>query len=225
MNIPTKITVSRIIAIVAMLIGLGVFEIICRANPLMFHGNNLYLGKSEINIVYFVVCIVFILAALTDMIDGKLARKWNQVTDLGKFLDPVADKLLVNSMLIFLCINRVGVYTTPDQYVIPAFAVIIMVARDIVVDCLRFVAAKKNVVIAANIFGKAKTVAQMITILLVLLNGWPFYYFDLKWGTQYLRIVAFFVYITTALSLLSGVIYVIQNRKVFVEDGNNKKTR
>jgi len=222
MNIPTKITVSRIVAIVAMLLGLAIFEIVCLANPIFCSKIPTYIGKSYINPIYLGICIVFILAAITDMIDGKLARKWNQVTDLGKFLDPVADKLLVNSMLIFLCIYD-RCYIGGDQYVIPVYLVIIMVARDIVVDCLRFVAAKKNVVIAANIFGKAKTVAQMITIPLVLLNGWPFSYFDIGWG-KYLRFVSFFVYITTALSLLSGIIYVIQNRKVFVEDGKNKKS-
>lgn len=222
MNIPTKITVSRIIAVIAMLIGLGVYEIICRANPSASFTQPIYIGNTSINLVYFIVCIVFILAALTDMIDGKLARKWNQVTDLGKFLDPVADKLLVNSMLIFLCFPRNELYTNINQYCIPVACVIIMVARDIVVDCLRFVAAKKNIVIAANIFGKAKTVAQMITIPLVLLNGWPFSYFDIGWGAGYLRIVSFFVYITTALSLLSGIIYVVQNRKVLKEDVKHK---
>jgi len=224
MNIPTKITVSRIIAIVVMLIGLAIFEIVCLANPIMYSDIPAYLGKSYINPIYLGICIVFVLAALTDMIDGKLARKWNQVTDLGKFLDPVADKLLVNSMLIFLCISSADrPYIGPNQYVIPVYLVIIMVARDIVVDCLRFVAAKKNVVIAANIFGKAKTVAQMITIPLVLLNGWPFTYFDIGWGFHgCLRIVAFFVYITTLLSLVSGIIYVIQNRKVLKEDVKHK---
>jgi len=224
MNIPTKITVSRIVAIVLMLIGLATYEIMCLANPLADYAQPIYIGNTHINLVYFIVCIIFILAAFTDMLDGKLARKWNQVTDLGKFLDPVADKLLVNSMLIFLCFPRNELYTNVSQYCIPVACVIIMVARDIVVDCLRFVAAKKNVVIAANIFGKIKTVAQMITIPLVLLNGWPFSYFDMSWG-PYLRIVSFFVYVTTFLSLLSGIIYVIKNRKVFVENGKRKKTR
>ncbi len=221
MNIPTKITVSRIIAIIAMLLGLAIFEIVCLANPIFCSSIPTYIGKTGINPVYLVVCIIFILAAITDMIDGKLARKWNQVTDLGKFLDPVADKLLVNSMLIFLCIYD-RCYVGGDQYVIPVYLVIVMIARDIVVDCLRFVAAKKNVVIAANIFGKAKTVCQMITIPLILLNGWPFTYFDIGWG-KYLRIVSFLAYLTTVVSLVSGIIYVIQNRKVFKEDGKKRK--
>lgn len=213
MNTPTKITVSRIVMIVLMLIALATLEIIARTTNLL-DSKCLYVGNSNINVIYLVVCCIFIIAALTDTLDGYLARKNNQVTDLGKFLDPVADKLLVNSMIIFLCISRAGLYTGSNQIVFPSFCAIIMVARDIVVDALRFIAAKKNVVIAANVFGKAKTVCQMVTIPLVLLNGWPFAYFDINWN-PYLRIVSFFIYITTFVSLMSGVIYVIQNKSVF----------
>lgn len=218
MNLPTKITFSRIVLVVLMLIALAILDIIGKVNSQLLIPLSTCIGNSHINVVYLVVCIVFIIASSTDALDGYLARSRNQVTDLGKFLDPVADKLLVNSMLIFLCVgNYVRSYTGTSQYIIPVFCVIIMVARDIVVDCLRFVAAKKNVVIAANIFGKAKTVAQMITIPIVLLNGWPFTYFDFSWARE-LRIVAFLVYITTALSLISGIIYVVQNRRVLTKN-------
>ena len=87
-------------------------------------------------------------------------------------------------------------------------------ARDIVVDALRFIAASKGKVIAANIFGKLKTVFEMIAICAVLLNGFPFRYFDASWPTG-LHIADFLVYIATAASLVSGFIYVIQNRSVF----------
>jgi CDP-diacylglycerol--glycerol-3-phosphate 3-phosphatidyltransferase len=92
-----------------------------------------------------------------------------------------------------------------------------MIARDIVVDALRFVAAKKNVVIAANIFGKLKTVLQMVAIGVVLLNGFPFNYFDASWP-QYLHVSDIIVYIATFVSFMSGVIYVWQNRKAFLGD-------
>ncbi|MCQ2793772.1 MAG: CDP-diacylglycerol--glycerol-3-phosphate 3-phosphatidyltransferase [Bacilli bacterium] len=215
MNTPTKITFSRIILVVLMILGLATIEILCAVNRDFFLPIfSISLGDTPINVVYFVVCIIFIIAASTDALDGYLARKNNQVTDLGKFLDPIADKLLVNSLLIFLAIyNEFASWPVGKQYIIPAYCVILMVGRDIVVDALRFIAAQKKIVIAANIFGKAKTVAQMITIPLVLLNGWPFSYFDYTWP-QASRIVAIFVYLTTALSLISGVIYVIQNRKV-----------
>lgn len=213
MNTPTKITLSRIILVGIMLLTLACLDIISAVNPTLLTPLNMTLGDTHINVVYLSICVVFIIAASTDALDGYLARKNNQVTDLGKFLDPVADKVLVNSLLIYLAVGHfIRSYAT-SQFVIPAAFVIIMVIRDIVVDALRFIAANKKVVIAANIFGKAKTVAQMITIPLVLLNGWPFSYFDYNWPRQ-LRIVSFFIYITTALSLLSGIIYVIQNRKV-----------
>lgn len=213
MNTPTKITFSRIVATILMLITLFILTIIKRVNPDCL--NIPTLGNSGINLLYLILCIFFIIAAATDSLDGYLARSRNQVTDLGKFLDPVADKLLVNSFIIFLCVPTA--LTDKNQYVWPVFSAIIIVARDIVVDCLRFVAAKKNVVIAANIFGKLKTIFQMVTIPLVLLNGWPFTYFDLGWNSS-IRIVSFFIYLTTFVSLLSGTIYVIQNLKVFKND-------
>ena len=204
-----------------MIVGLITLDIINAAKgTILAPLTHIGLGITHINIIGLVLCIIFILAASTDALDGYLARKNNQVTDLGKFLDPVADKLLVNSLLIYLCVKHS--YMTP-QYVIPYMLVLVMIARDIVVDSLRFIAAKKNVVIAANIFGKAKTVAQMVTIPIMLLNGWPFSYFDRQWTPQ-LRIVSFFAYITTALSLISGIIYIVQNRKV-LKDGSRKTNK
>jgi len=94
MNIPTKITVSRIVLVVVMLVSLFVLDFIPNLRVPM-------IGGSGFNVVSLVMCIIFVIAALTDKIDGDLARKWHQVTDLGKFLDPVADKLLVDSMLTY----------------------------------------------------------------------------------------------------------------------------
>lgn len=213
MNIPTKITVTRIVLVVFLLVGLFV----CSAVPGFVSP---LVGDSEINLVYLIACIVFIVASLTDFLDGYLARKWKQVTDLGKFLDPIADKMLVNGLLIFLVFPW-GFAPNQNCYV-PVFCVILMVVRDLVVDGLRFMAAKKNEVIAANIFGKAKTVAQMIAIPVVLLNGWPFSYFDSSWP-NYLNISSFLVYIATFLSLLSGIIYVIQNKNVLKENKEKQK--
>ena len=93
-----------------------------------------------------------------------------------------------------------------------------MILRDLVVDTLRFVAASKGKVLAANLFGKLKTIFQMIALPLVMLNGWPFSYFDLSWDPL-LRIATFFVYAATAMSLISGAIYVISNRSVLKEEG------
>ena len=159
----------------------------------------------------------FVIASYTDHLDGKLARKNNQVTDLGKFLDPVADKLLVSTMLIFLACRDASLYAHEQSIYIPVWCVIIMVARDTVVDALRFIAAQKGVVIAANIFGKLKTVLQMVAIACVLLNDFPFHYMYPNNTNSYLTVTSFIVYAATLVSFISGVIYVYQNRKAFLE--------
>ena len=209
MNTPTKITFSRIIAIVIMIITLVVFYFIG-----VFNKDFVIpcIPGTNINWLYFGLFIFFVLASFTDFLDGYLARKNHQVTDLGKFLDPVADKLLVNSMVIFLIVPA---SYAPGQMSWSIWCAILLVARDIIVDALRFIAAQKGVVIAANIFGKAKTVLEMIAVSLVLLNSWPFWYFDKNWP-QNLNIASIFVYLCTLASLISGAIYVIKYRHVFI---------
>ena len=207
MNLPTKITVSRIIATVLLIIALFVLSLIDFTAPT--------LGNTRINLVFLIVFVFFVIASYTDHLDGKLARKNNQVTDLGKFLDPIADKLLVNTMLIFLVAPSIfASYAQGQVALIPVWCVIIMVARDTVVDAMRFIAAQKNVVIAANIFGKLKTVLQMVAISAVLLNDFPFHYMYPDNYNPYLSVTAFLVYAATLVSFLSGVIYVYKNRKV-----------
>ena len=210
MNTPTKITFARIIAIVAMMITLFVLSVIPG-------WKTIELGNTGINLVFLIIFVFFVIASFTDYLDGHLARKNNQVTDLGKFLDPVADKLLINSLVIFLVAPSVFAPYIPGELNQVGFSVwcaILLVARDIVVDALRFIAANKGKVIAANIFGKAKTVLEMVAIGAVLLNGFPFRYFDKGWPVG-LHIVDFLVYLATAASVVSGVIYVVQNRSVF----------
>ena len=203
MNTPTKITFSRIIAIVIMIITLVVFYFIGVFNPSFIIP---CIPGTPINWLYFGLFIFFVLASFTDFLDGYLARKNNQVTDLGKFLDPVADKLLVNSMVIFLIVPA---SYAPGQMSWSLWCAILLVARDIIVDALRFIAAQKGVVIAANIFGKAKTVLEMIAVSLVLLNSWPFSYFDANWPNN-LKIASIFVYLCTIASVVSGVIYMVK---------------
>ena len=212
MNLPNKITVSRIILIFVMIIAMFVLAFIAD-----FHVKSI--GNSRINIVYLVFTVVFIIAAFTDMLDGKIARKCNLVTDLGKFLDPIADKLLNDAMMIFLLVPQAYAWEQrrdPLMLTILLICVVLMIARDLIVDALRLVAVKKNIVIAANIFGKAKTVLQMVAVPMLLLNDWPFNYFDSKWP-QALQISNWFFYAATIMSIVSGVIYVYQNRNVFKE--------
>ena len=214
MNLPTKITVTRIVAIVVMIISLFVMNLI----P---DWKTIELGNTGINLVFLIIFVIFLIACYTDHLDGYLARKNNKVTDLGKFLDPVADKLLINSLVIFLIAPNMFARYIPEscQPVVSfnMWCAIILVARDIVVDALRFVAASKGKVIAANIFGKLKTVLEMVAIGVVLLNGFPFRYFDASWPVG-LHIADILVYLATLASLLSGIIYVVQNRHVFKED-------
>jgi CDP-diacylglycerol--glycerol-3-phosphate 3-phosphatidyltransferase len=211
MNTPTKITVTRIIAVVLMLISLFVLSVIPGFKTIE-------IANTGINLVYLIVFVLFVIACYTDHLDGYLARKNNQVTDLGKFLDPVADKLLINSLVIFLIAPSIFSPYIPEScgpvVGFNMWCAIILVARDIVVDALRFVAANKGVVIAANIFGKLKTVLEMIAVCFVLLNGWPFIYFDAEWPV---RIADIFVYLATLASVISGAIYVIKYRNVFKE--------
>lgn len=212
MNLPNKITVSRIVLIVAMIIGMFVLAIVENATGFIAPD----LGNSKINVVYLAICIIFIVAAATDYLDGHLARKLNLVTDFGKFLDPIADKLLNDATMIFLLVPQMY---APNQRADSMFlttllvCVILMIGRDLVVDALRLIAVKKDIVIAANKFGKAKTVLQMIAIPMLLLNGWPFNYFDANWP-QTLQISTIFFYLATLMSIISGVIYVYQNRIV-----------
>ena len=210
LNVPNKITVSRIIMVFLMLIVLFVLRFIPDLNVPTIGGD------LNINAVYLAICIVFIIASITDKIDGDLARKNNEITDFGKFLDPVADKLLVNSIIIYLTIPHFN----EVQMTIPLYCVIIMIVRDLVVDALRLVASSKGVVLAANNWGKAKTCLQMVAIPLVLLNGFPFTYFDANWGEG--RVALWFVYAATLVSFISGLIYVIQNWKVISLDGGGK---
>lgn len=210
MNLPNKITLSRIVLIFAMIIAMLVLAFIPNLSVKS-------IGNSGINPIYLAFTGVFIIAALTDMLDGKIARKFNLVTDLGKFLDPIADKLLNDAMMIFILVPQAYALdqrSNPTMLTILLICVVLMIARDLIVDALRLIAVKKDIVIAANIFGKMKTVLQMIAIPMMLLNDWPFSYFDSNWHPA-LQISNWFFYAATIMSIISGVIYVYQNREVF----------
>ena len=209
-NLPTKITITRIVLVVALL----VFWFVYAIGGKFFGWVSLTLGGTSVTLFGLISAIVFVVASATDALDGYLARSRHEVTDLGKFLDPIADKMLVNSSLIFFAVPW---EFTPFSLTVPVFCVIVMVLRDLVVDTMRFVAASKGKVVAANIFGKLKTVFQMIALPVLMLNGWPFSLFDSSWY-PYLRVASILIYLATAMSLISGIIYVIQNRNVLKEE-------
>lgn len=211
-NLPTKITLARIALATLLIIGIIVLYFLDQFNVFSIAKvGNVALNDSGayINWIMIILMLVFLIASMTDFLDGYLARKNNEVTDLGKFLDPIADKMLINSMMVFLALNFVSL-ASHQRFAF--FLVIIMIIRDLVVDGLRFMVAKKNVVVAANIFGKLKTVTQMVAIIVVFLNGFPFSYFDYNWPA-YIHVSDWLCYIATFFSVLSGIIYVKQNIK------------
>ncbi len=199
MNTPNKITITRFILTI-ILIAIMVFPYnSCNINiP--------YLGNTGFNVIDLVGCIIFIVASITDFIDGHLARKNNLVTDFGKFMDPLADKFLVNSSLIILAVQK--------SNLLPVLIVVLMIGRDIAVDGIKLISAKKGRTVAANIYGKLKTVFQMIAIPVIFLNGFPFNYL-LKENTYIIAIIL--ASLACLMSLISGVIYIYQNRDMIKE--------
>lgn len=162
----------------------------------------LFMMVGNENSIYFVIALaIFIIASITDAIDGKIARKYNLVTNFGKFMDPLADKILV--MSAFLCLLYLGI--------VNVVLVIIILSREFLVTSLRLVASSNGKVIAANFWGKLKTVSQMITIIFCLIET------SLPFNINLYIISNILVLITTIITVMSGIIYLWQNRK-FISD-------
>ncbi len=176
MNLPNKLTILRVLLI-------PVFVVLLLAD---------FWGKW----LDYLALAVFIIASLTDMLDGMIARKYNLITNFGKFMDPLADKLLVCSAMICLL----------DLGRIPAWVVIVIIAREFIISGFRLVASDKGVVIAAGYIGKAKTVFQMIMIMLMIL--------DIEQIQLFTDIV---MYVAVALTIISLVDYIGRNYKVLKE--------
>ena len=175
MNLPNKLTLFRII-----LIPFFVF--------FLFTGCVGEAGK-------YIALGIFAVASLTDLFDGKIARKYNLVTNFGKFMDPIADKLLVSSALIsFVGLNR-----------LQAWIVIILIAREFIISGFRLVASDSGIVLAASWWGKFKTAFQMIMCILLIIN---------IQNNAFTVINNVFIYISLALSVISLADYLIKNRKV-----------
>ncbi len=161
---------------------------------------------------------IFVLATLTDFLDGYIARKHNLVTDLGKLLDPIADKLLVTAAL-FCVVSQ----TAPQYVLVTAVCGTIIVGRELLISAIRQIASSKGIIISANVFGKIKTVFQDVALPLVIVLQCPAFVKLLGDGVLYntlnwLAIVT--LALATVLTIVSGAIYIVQNKKVF--DGANK---
>ncbi|MDD4832464.1 MAG: CDP-diacylglycerol--glycerol-3-phosphate 3-phosphatidyltransferase [Clostridia bacterium] len=198
MNLPNKISIVRIVLIPVMTV--------------VYLLNFNYAALWATNI--------FIIAALTDFLDGYIARKYNMVTDLGKLLDPIADKLLVLFALFLIA------YDCPlsPSWICAVFGAII-IARELLISIVRQIAASKNVIIHANIYGKAKTFVQDIAIPLLFLTKFFFILKTTMSSTLYTTIYNVVYYagyimitIATILTIISGIVYLVQNKSVFKQE-------
>lgn len=184
MNVPNKITLFRILLIPLFMIILS----------FSFDWGAWDIGFTNLPVSHFVAACIFIFASATDWLDGYYARKYQLITNLGKFLDPLADKLLVSAALILLV----------ELQLAPAWVVIIIIAREFAVTGLRLVAAGEGIVLAASNMGKLKTATQLVAISLLLLHHFPFSYVNFPLGTILL-------YIAMIITAISGYDYFVKN--------------
>ncbi|WP_296115742.1 CDP-diacylglycerol--glycerol-3-phosphate 3-phosphatidyltransferase [uncultured Eubacterium sp.] len=185
MNLPNKLTIFRVI-----LIPFFVFFLLTDV-----------LGAAG----DYLALVIFIVASLTDMLDGKIARKYNLVTNFGKFMDPLADKLLVCSAMICLV----------DLKLLPSWIVIIIIAREFIISGFRLIAAEHQIVIAASMWGKFKTTFQMSMIILLILNM----NFDVYVaGVGIIHVLALIAtYVALVLTVVSLIDYLCKNKAVLKE--------
>ncbi len=197
MNLPNKITLSRICLI-------PVFAVI------------FFLDMIPYN--YFIAGVIFVVAACTDFIDGHIARSRGLVTNLGKFLDPIADKVLVAAAFIFLLVRQ-GTLTVLWQgdwvLVYAGVCVAVILARELIVSGFRMVAASAGLVLAADKVGKVKTTFQDISIAMLLFGA---DFFGIALASRILNGIGIVsLGVATALTIWSGVSYIVRNRAVFKE--------
>ena len=192
MNVPNKITICRIM--------LSILLLIIMIFPVDKVGINFpefqIAGKLVIDSKYIICGIIFLIASLTDFLDGYLARKYNMVTDIGKVMDAIADKILVNGVLILLA---------TEGYISPIVPVVI-VSRDIVVDSIKMVAGQKSGAVGASMAGKIKTACMLVGITLL-------FFYDLPFSLINVYPAKAIIMIATVLSVISGIQYYVKNKK------------
>ena len=194
MNLPNKLTVLRMVLIPFVMF--------------FYLANFIPFGIGKI-----VALVIFIIAALTDLLDGKIARKYNLVTNFGKFLDPIADKLLTSAVLFMLMAD--GTIPAPWGVVV----VTIIIAREFMVSALRLMAATKGTVLAADIWGKAKTMVQMIAIPVCMLIPFLCEIGAVCWLIKTVAIIGWVaIGVATVLTIVSGINYLLKNKDCFKEN-------
>lgn len=195
MNLPNKLTTIRLLSVPLFII---VYLIPYQSLGIEIHVFDVL--STSLSLLDIILFLIFALSALTDYLDGYIARKQHLITTFGKFIDPIADKLIVNTTLLLLA-------STHDIHIIIP---IIMISRDIIVDAIRLVASQKNVVLAASYLGKAKTMTQMIAICLLLLN-------NIVFAGLHIPMDQIMIWLATLISFVSGVDYFIKNRQYIME--------
>lgn len=192
MNLPNKLTMFRIfLTFIIILILLFPFSAMGITIPQLFINESIV-----IDIRYPIAAILFAIASITDFIDGYIARKYNLVTDFGKMMDAIADKILVNSLLIILC---------AQGFIHPIIPVIIIL-RDTIVNAIKMAAGNAGKVVAAIMLGKVKTACLMVGIILTLIYNMPFELWNL-------RIADFLLVVAAVLSVVSGIQYYSLNKQ------------
>jgi CDP-diacylglycerol--glycerol-3-phosphate 3-phosphatidyltransferase len=186
MNLPNKLTMFRVVLILPFVV-------------ILLGGEAGWFGPNRL-IPDLIALAIFIVASLTDLIDGKIARKYHLVTNFGKFMDPLADKLLVSAALIALV----------DMERIPAWVVIVIISREFIISGFRLIASDNNVVIAASYWGKFKTTFQMVMVCLMI-SGLG----DLFTPVRILTDVI--MWIALALTVISLADYLVKNKSVMAE--------
>jgi CDP-diacylglycerol--glycerol-3-phosphate 3-phosphatidyltransferase len=190
MNLPTKLTILRII-LVPIFVAFFLIDI---------PHNRLY------------ATIVFVLASLTDWLDGYLARKLCLVTDLGKFLDPIADKILVNAAAL-LFIFDTYLYNNNALRLSFLLIALVFVSREMIIGGFRLIAVGKNIVLAADIWGKLKTIVQIVGVIVVLLAG----IIHQDWARFVLYFGLCVLYLAAILSIMSCTNYILKNKSVLLD--------
>jgi len=195
MNIPNRLSLTRI-AIVPIIVLILLFPY-RQFNVIV---PSFVFGFVNLPIIRVLVFFLFLFASLTDALDGFIARRFNLVTTLGKFIDPIADKMLTNTLFI--------IYAT--QGLIPVVPVVLMIWRDIMVDGVRLVSAEQGKVVDAGFLGKIKTFAQMLALLLITINNLPFELINLPVST-------FLLWFSAFISIFSGFSYMYRARDLIFQ--------
>ncbi len=193
MNLPNKITCARLVISVIVLVMLVV-----PWNQMGIHFPVFQVyGVENVDLKYIIAGILFMVGSVTDFLDGYIARKYNMVTDFGKVMDAIADKMLVNGVLIILAYN----------HFLPVVVPVIIITRDIIVDSIKMASGSKGKVVAASWSGKIKTICMMIGVTLVFFYNMPFAFI-----ASGLRIDYFFVFVAVIMSIISGCQYYLVNK-------------